>query len=322
MLVRPLGRRIGRLVGTTRVHRVLPRTTCTGQCFLLAHSGVLYVILCLLCAQSIMITCNPVVVQTFDDFSAQTGPGAGTELQGYTQFPIAPDAYVRGSGGLWILADDGSGFFNNTVLSADSGDRAGLPASQSSVLLFQSSPAWTSSQTPASIASFGVTISASVRVQSSAGGGVGVVWAVSPMTGGAIQYYEFLLSPTADGLSTNGSYLLAYVVNGSVTQVRPPEESETPAPCTVLISPPRFDLLHLALPQMDAGPAPSLALSTWVALSVTWRGASTNVSLNGVLIASASQAAGTVLPIGGAGVILTGGAAGSWDDLAVITACT
>lgn len=169
--------------------------------------------------KSNQLSCPAHPRQTFDGFTAQTGAGAGTELHGYVQFPSAPDAYVRGPGGLWALVDDDSGFSNNTVLSADSGDRAGLPAETSTVLLFQSAPAWTASQTSATIAASGVTISASVLVQSVAGGGAGLVWAVSPTTGGALQYYELLLSPTADGLATSGTFFLAYVVNNSVTQV-------------------------------------------------------------------------------------------------------
>ena len=74
--------------------------------------------------------------------------------------------------------------------------------------------------------------------------------------------------------------------------------------------------------QMSTGPAPGLALFSWASISVTWLGASTTVRINGVLIASASQAAASVLPVGGVGVILTGGAAASWDDLTVTTACS
>lgn len=73
---------------------------------------------------------------------------------------------------------------------------------------------------------------------------------------------------------------------------------------------------------MSNGPAPGLALFSWAAISVTWLGASTTVSLNGVPIASASQSAASVLPIGGVGMILTGGAAASWDDLSVTTSCS
>lgn len=151
-----------------------------------------------------------------DSFTALTGPGAGTELHAYVQSPAAPDAYVRG-GGLWTIVDDGSGFGNNTVLTADAGSRTGTSAS--TVLLFQSSPAWTASQTSASIASTGIAVAASINVQSAAGGGAGIVWAVSPTTGGALQYYQLLFTPTADGLATGGTFSLAYVINGTVTQV-------------------------------------------------------------------------------------------------------
>lgn len=41
-----------------------------------------------------------------------------------------------------------------------------------------------------------------------------------------------------------------------------------------------------------------------------------------MLIASASQSAASVLPVGGVGMILTGGAAASWDDLSVTTSCS
>ena len=134
------------------------------------------------------------------------------------QFPVAPDSYVRG-GGLWAIVDDGSGNGNNTVLTGDSGSRVGLPAASSTVLLFQSAPAWTDSQTSASIASTGITVATSIRVQSVAGGGAGIVWAVSPTTGGALQYYQLLLMPSADGLASSGTFLLSFVVNGTSTQV-------------------------------------------------------------------------------------------------------
>jgi hypothetical protein len=121
-------------------------------------------------------TCS--LVQTIDQFTLLSGSGAGTELHGYVQAPAAPDDYVR-RGGLWALVDDNSGFNNNTVLMGDSGDRAGLPASVSTVLLFQSTPSWTASQTSATVADTGITVTASIRVDSAAGGGAGVVWAVS-----------------------------------------------------------------------------------------------------------------------------------------------
>ena len=158
------------------------------------------------------------MLQSFDDFSVLSGAGAGKELHAYMQFPTAPDAYTRG-GGLWTIVDDGSGYNNNTVLAADSGDRTGLSASVSNVLLFQSAPAWTASQTSASITSFGITVTASIRVQSAAGGGAGIIWAVSPTTGGALQYYQLVLTPSADGLATSGSFVLSLVVNGTLTQV-------------------------------------------------------------------------------------------------------
>lgn len=157
-------------------------------------------------------------VQSFDSFSVLDGAGAGTELHAYVQFPVAPDAYTRG-GGLWSVDDDGSGYNNNTVLAGDSGDRVGLDASTSTVLLFQSAPAWTASQASASVAAFGITFAASVRVQSAAGGGAGIVWAVSPTTGGALQYYQLVLTPTSDGLNTGGSFVLSLVVNETITQV-------------------------------------------------------------------------------------------------------
>lgn len=156
--------------------------------------------------------------QSFDGFSVPTGAGAGKELHAYMQFPTAPDAYTRG-GGLWTIVDDGSGYNNNTVLAADSGDRTGLSASSNTVLLFQSAPAWTASQTSASVASFGITVTASIRVQSAAGGGAGIVWAVSPTTGGALQFYQLILTPSVDGLATSGSFVLSLVVNETLTQV-------------------------------------------------------------------------------------------------------
>ena len=146
-----------------------------------------------------------------------TGQGAGTELHGYVQSPVAPDGYVRG-GGLWRLQDS-DGFGNNSVLAADSGDRAGLPSSVSTLLLFQSNPTWVSTQFPAMLSATGVTVSASVRVLSAAAGGAGIVWAVTPTTGTAVQYYRLVLIPTADGLDTGGTFQLAYVVNGVVTEV-------------------------------------------------------------------------------------------------------
>lgn len=155
--------------------------------------------------------------QTYDSFTALSGPSAGTELHGYVQSPAAPDAYVRG-GSLWLLVDDGSGLGNNTVLSADSGDRANLPAAISTVLLFQSSPAWTSSQTSASVSASGITVTCLIRIQS-AGTGAGLVWAASPTTGGALQYYQLLFTPTSDGLGSGATFRLAYVVNNTVTQV-------------------------------------------------------------------------------------------------------
>ena len=74
--------------------------------------------------------------------------------------------------------------------------------------------------------------------------------------------------------------------------------------------------------QMSVGPVPGLALNQWGVLSITWLGASTTATFNGSPISSAAQAANTVLPIGGVGVTLTGGASAQWDDLTVVTACT
>jgi hypothetical protein len=179
------------------------------------------------------------LIQTSDAFTALGGAGAGTELHGYVQSPAAPDAYVRG-GGLWSIVDDGSGFSNNTVLQGDAGDRAGRPASSSTVLLYQSSPAWVATQTSATVAATGVTITASVRITSAAAGGAGIVWAASPTTGGALQYYQLILSPTSDGLASGGTFSLAYVVNGTVTQ-------------------------------MSSGPAPSLALFRWATSELSAR---------------------------------------------------
>lgn len=45
------------------------------------------------------------------------------------------------------------------------------------------------------------------------------MWAVSPTTGGALQYYQLLLMPSADGLASSGTFLLSFVVNGTSTQV-------------------------------------------------------------------------------------------------------
>lgn len=73
---------------------------------------------------------------------------------------------------------------------------------------------------------------------------------------------------------------------------------------------------------MAAGSVPGLALFSWASVSVVWYGSLTLVSLNGVLIASASQSAGSVLPIGGVGVVLSGGAAAQWDDLTVTASCS
>lgn len=159
------------------------------------------------------------MLQSFDSFSVLSGAGAGTELHAYVQYPIAPDAYVRGPGGLWSIVDDGSGYSNNTVLSADAGDRIGLSASTSNILLFQSAPAWTATQASASVAAFGITFAVSLRIQSAAAGGAGLVWAVSPTTGGALQYYQLVLSPSSDGLATGGSFVLSLVVDGTTTQV-------------------------------------------------------------------------------------------------------
>lgn len=83
-----------------------------------------------------------------------------------------------------------------------------------------------------------------------------------------------------------------------------------------------YDTNTSSFKQLSSGPAPGLALFMWAAVSVQWFGASTTVSLNGVLIASASQSAASVLPVGGVGMILTGGAAASWDNIAVTTACS
>ena len=73
---------------------------------------------------------------------------------------------------------------------------------------------------------------------------------------------------------------------------------------------------------MSSGPVPLLALNQWGIVSVTWRGAFTNVTYNAFQISSVTQPDTTVLPVGGVGVILTGGASAQWDDLTVITACT
>ena len=73
---------------------------------------------------------------------------------------------------------------------------------------------------------------------------------------------------------------------------------------------------------MSSGPVPLLALNQWGIVSVTWRGASTNVTYNGFHISSVTQSDTTELPVGGVGVILTGGASAQWDDLTVITAST
>ena len=134
------------------------------------------------------------------------------------QSPIAPDAYVRG-GGLWRLQDIGDGFGNNSVLAADSGERAGLPTQVPTLLLFQSNPSWVFTQTSAMLSATGITISASVRVLSPAAGGAGIIWAVSPTNGTSLQYYSLLLNPTYDGLASGGTFQLSCVVNNVSNQV-------------------------------------------------------------------------------------------------------